>query len=353
MSSIYPRPASTGSFSDPILSRLYDPATGRTRCTLSFDVLGYQPNFGGLCHVSGQEDSHNNEKNVHYHEKEELPGIKDQIGAKLIELKELRCEAALLTGLEQLQSSGRSQLRYNWYGGPACCVTGAFENSSSDDDSQEDDAEKSRDLPPIMLGILSPRFSNQGTVSTSASKQARPSFSHNHQAWTRVESEFVWAAFHQQAERNAGVGCAITDGLVETHILEDVKLPCSFMSSSKENIPVKAIQDSGAAVSIIRASIPRDAEAEIIKLEEPILLTTVLGENVKLTEATLLDLELPCFRPGETRRIKCHLVPDEKMKSCADAYLSPRDAQELGHMIVVHCETCSDAKVFTGYGFIH
>jgi len=135
-------------------------------------------------------------------------------------------------------------------------------------------------------------------------------------------------------------------------ILEDVKLPCSFMSFSKENISVKAIQDSGAAVSIIRASIPRD-QAEIIKLEKPLLLTTVLGETVTLTEAALLDLELPCFAPGETRRIKCHLVPDEKMKTCADAYFSPRDAQELGHMIVVHCKTCSDAKVFTGHSFIH
>ena len=161
------------------------------------------------------------------------------------------------------------------------------------------------------------------------------------------------AAFHQQSEDNAGVGSATANSSVENLIQEDVRLPCSTLSASGEDIGIKAIQDSGAAVSIIRASIAADAEAEIIKLEEPIALTTVLGQKVVLTEASWLDLELPCFAPGETRRIKCHLVPDKEMKQCADAYLSPSDAQKLGHMIVLHCKACSDAKVLTGYNSIH
>lgn len=255
--------------------------------------------------------------------------------------------ACLQPAIEHLQGSGQCIRHLQLRPVPNCRSAGKCEGISKIQNEREE-GQGFCDARRIKAGGSNPCWcaNEHSSASSIKSPDSTPLFSLK--APTRVPprvSQEVEISGLSFSLIEGGTESSLQDAnlQVEKVIQEDTKLHCYFPNPSGYLSPLRAIQDSGARVSVARKSIWNRGDARATEADSPLIFTSASGEQLELTHFTWLDLRLSCFEQGRMIRVKFFFLEDEKLAG-ADAFLSVCDAMSFGHLFILHCNTHTDEK---------
>ena len=117
------------------------------------------------------------------------------------------------------------------------------------------------------------------------------------------------------------------------------------VGSSDHKPPINTILDTGAAVTVMRPSVAKRCNASIHHLKSTMSFPSITDEPVVCDRLAFISLRAPCFKGRTSCRISAFLPKDEAQLPHADAYLRQLDAWKFGHIVILDCEACNNARL--------